>query len=294
MITKYIIPLFAILGFVSALKVVASGASHPPTPLPVAAPVTSPFAAQVSGAGMVESSSENISVGTPLSGIVKVVAVQPGDRVKQGDLLFALDDSALQAQLVAKKAALEVARANANRAHVDYNQADSELKRAQGLAKGGATSKQDFDTARFALDRASAVLAQSQAQIRAAESEMAVVQTEILRSATRAQIDGEILQVNIRPGEYALAGNIAQPLILMGLSGALNLRVDIDEHDAWRVKADARGMAYLKGNRDIYSSLKFVRFEPYVIPKKSLTGSSSERVDTRVLQVIYRIESTLR
>jgi hypothetical protein len=35
--------------------------------------------------------------------------------------------------------------------------------------------------------------------------------------------------------------------------------------------------------------LEFVRFEPYVIPKKSLTGDSIERVDTRVLQVIYRI-----
>jgi hypothetical protein len=35
--------------------------------------------------------------------------------------------------------------------------------------------------------------------------------------------------------------------------------------------------------------LEFVRFEPYVIPKKSLTGDSTERVDTRVLQLIYRI-----
>jgi hypothetical protein len=33
--------------------------------------------------------------------------------------------------------------------------------------------------------------------------------------------------------------------------------------------------------------LKFVRVEPYVIPKKSLTGDSTERVDTRVLQVLY-------
>jgi hypothetical protein len=33
-----------------------------------------------------------------------------------------------------------------------------------------------------------------------------------------------------------------------------------------------------------------VRFEPFVVPKKSLTGDSTERVDTRVLQVIYRIE----
>ena len=38
-------------------------------------------------------------------------------------------------------------------------------------------------------------------------------------------------------------------------------------------------------------ALEFVRFEPYVIPKKSLTGDSTERVDTRVLQVIYRVKN---
>ena len=36
--------------------------------------------------------------------------------------------------------------------------------------------------------------------------------------------------------------------------------------------------------------LKFVRFEPLVVPKQSLTGASTERVDTRVLQAVYRIQ----
>ena len=34
----------------------------------------------------------------------------------------------------------------------------------------------------------------------------------------------------------------------------------------------------------------FDRVEPYVVPKKSLTGDNTERVDTRVLQVIYRVD----
>ena len=37
--------------------------------------------------------------------------------------------------------------------------------------------------------------------------------------------------------------------------------------------------------------MKFVRVEPFVIPKHSLTGESTERVDTRVLQVIYAIDT---
>jgi hypothetical protein len=36
--------------------------------------------------------------------------------------------------------------------------------------------------------------------------------------------------------------------------------------------------------------LEFVRVEPFVVPKKSLTGDNTERVDTRVLQVIYECD----
>ena len=47
----------------------------------------------------------------------------------------------------------------------------------------------------------------------------------------------------------------------------------------------------MKGNKDLSTPLNFVSVEPYVIPKRSLTGDSSERVDTRVLQVIYAFDA---
>jgi hypothetical protein len=56
------------------------------------------------------------------------------------------------------------------------------------------------------------------------------------------------------------------------------------------VREEAMAVGYLRGNKAINASLKFVRFEPYVIPKVSLTGESTERVDTRVLQAIYSFE----
>jgi HlyD family secretion protein len=66
--------------------------------------------------------------------------------------------------------------------------------------------------------------------------------------------------------------------------------VDVDEHEAWRVRPDAKAMGHIRGNPDLKSELQFVRFEPFVVPKKSLTGDSTERVDTRVLQIIYKVE----
>jgi hypothetical protein len=76
--------------------------------------------------------------------------------------------------------------------------------------------------------------------------------------------------------------------MIMGTVDPLHVRVDIDEHDAWRVRGGSKAVAFVRGNKDISTTLEFVRFEPYVVPKRSLTGESTERVDTRVLQVLYR------
>jgi HlyD family secretion protein len=56
------------------------------------------------------------------------------------------------------------------------------------------------------------------------------------------------------------------------------------------VRPEAKAAAAVRGGADLKTLLTFVRFEPFVLPKKSLTGDSTERVDTRVLQIIYRIE----
>ncbi len=69
----------------------------------------------------------------------------------------------------------------------------------------------------------------------------------------------------------------------------MNVRVDVDENDAWRVREGTPALGYLRGNNQVSLPLRFVRFEPYVIPKVSLTGAPGERVDTRVMQVIYSI-----
>ena len=66
-------------------------------------------------------------------------------------------------------------------------------------------------------------------------------------------------------------------------------RVDLDEQDIARFGPAARATASVRGDGKRALPLEFVRVEPYAIPKKSLTGDNAERVDTRVLQVIYAI-----
>ena len=95
----------------------------------------------------------------------------------------------------------------------------------------------------------------------------------------------------IRKGEYASAGPLSQSLMLIGNIDTLHVRVDIDENDAWRMKPNAQAEGSIRGNRSLKTQLKFVRIEPYIVPKRSLTGDSNERVDTRVLQAIYAFDS---
>ena len=89
-----------------------------------------------------------------------------------------------------------------------------------------------------------------------------------------------------------MAGGGNAPYLVLGQTQPLHVRVDVDEQDAWRVSPEAQAMAQVRGDASRSAKLTFVRLEPLVVPKQSLTGAAAERVDTRVLQLIYRIEPT--
>lgn len=102
-------------------------------------------------------------------------------------------------------------------------------------------------------------------------------------------VEFRVLQVNVRPGEYVGTAP-GQAIIVLGAVGKLHVRVDVDENDIARFKPGIKGTATPRGEPQTRFPLSFVRVEPYVIPKKSLTGGNTERVDTRVLQVIYALD----
>src|SRR3989304_153486 len=110
MFRKYLLPVIAIAGLVFAIWTVKQGAKPVIAAKPVADPARSPFANKISGAGIVEASTRNISIGSHVRGIVAKVFVSVGKKVKAGDPLFALDNRKQQADLAGKEAALNEAR----------------------------------------------------------------------------------------------------------------------------------------------------------------------------------------
>lgn len=277
MIRKYLLPVLAVIGVALAVNTVLHGNRPAPTAPSVTQPAKAPFASYVAGAGMVEASTENIAVGTPVSGIVTAIYVKWGDRVKAGDPLFKIDDRDLQAQLLP-------AGARVKEAEVNHAMAKSRLALAERVPDKRAISVEELTNRRSAVAIGEAALGLAKAQVQQ-------LNMEIERRTVRALVAGQILQIKTHLGEFASGGVVNPPLMLLGKDEPrLHVRVDIDENDAWRLRPGAPAVAFVRGNPELKTLLQFVRIEPYVVPKVSLTGQTTERTDTRVVQVIYSFE----
>lgn len=172
-------------------------------------------------------------------------------------------------------AQLEVADARVEEAEANLAKSENLLKVGQGLTSGSSISAVDLANRRFDVGTAEVAVTVAKAQADQIDVDI------------EAPVDGRVLQINTHPGKFAQSGMVSPPLMLFGDDSRLYLRVDVDETDAWRVQPTAPAMAYVPGNPQLKTPLRFERIELYVVPQTSLTGASTERTDTRVLQVIY-------
>jgi RND family efflux transporter MFP subunit len=281
----------ALLGVLTILLVVRLQAERkmPPASDPPLPPAPKPYAQSVSATGILEALSDNVAIGVPQAGLVTEVKVKVNDVVKSGDLLFRLDDRDLRAQELTTRARLEVARANLTVSQAQLAKLESQLARLSSVNDERAVSRDDLENRRQDVAVAAAQLAAAQANVAATDSELKSIALLSDRLTVRAPRDGTVLQVNIRAGEYAATAP-KNPAMMIGETGRLQVRADVDEQNATRIRPGQRGHASLKGDPAVTFPLEFVRVEPYVIPKVSLTGAGTERVDTRVLQVIFALK----
>lgn len=260
----------------------------PPAGDPPLPPAPKPYAQAVSATGILEALSENVAIGVPLPGLVSVVKVKVNDTVKTGDVLFMLDDRDLRSQELSTKAKLEVARAKIAVSEAELAKTKARLVRFSAVTDPRAVSRDDLENLAQDVAVAEARLTAARAELAAIESELKSLALLIERLAVRAPRDGTVIQVNIRAGEYA-STMPKNPAMIVGETQRLQVRADVDEQNATRIRPGQKGRASLKGDPSVSFPLEFVRVEPYIIPKVSLTGAGTERVDTRVLQVIFSL-----
>ena len=158
-------------------------------------------------------SPEEVALMPRVSGVIDQITFKEGDDVKQGDLLFQLDDrpfaavvASLEAQILSAKAAL--------------NQAKSEAKRAIRLTERNAISTEQAQARTSTLHQREAQLAALQAQLTSA-------QLDLEFTAIRSPIDGVISRANITRGNNVLAGQSVLTSIVS--NNEMYAYFDIDE-----------------------------------------------------------------
>ncbi|BDY12304.1 efflux RND transporter periplasmic adaptor subunit [Hydrogenimonas cancrithermarum] len=236
-----------------------------------------PFASFVAGTGIVEASSTNISVGSPVSGIVEKLYVKPGSLVRRGEPLFKLDDRKLRAKLPLLESEVTAAKSEMKK-YRDIFEIDEKLYREAP----GTISQKDYEISRNNYRHAMDLWKKAKANLK-------VLKDEIALYTVMSPIKGRVLQCRMREGTYMQASGGIPPLLILG-SRDLHLRVEVDEYEAWRIKAKAKAVAFVRGHPDMKLTLKYLYTEPLIVPKSIIQERPTERTDTRVLQVIYRFE----
>jgi len=222
----------------------------------------------------------------------------------------------LQAQALTLRARLEASQALEQQSISAEANAKREVDRAQSIGGTNVLSEEEIDTRRLNWEIAISKRLENSARVREAKASLDLVagqprapSLEVQRAAimqAKANLErartnlelrtitapkrGKVLSVKIREGEFVPASILPNPLITLGDVDMLHLRVDIDESEIPRFHPAAAAEASLRGRPDVKVKIEYVRTEPLVIPKRSLTGTVSERVDTRVLQVIYMVD----
>jgi ABC exporter DevB family membrane fusion protein len=284
----------------------------------------------IAGPGRVEPYSEDIKIGSELSGRLKSVSVEEGDVIHRGQVLAELENADYRAQVesaranvVAKQAVLrkvvngarrqerDEAWSSVNEAKAVMENAQSELHRRQELFSAGVVSREELDRygreADVAKAKYEAAVQQhalvddhareedrslAEADLKLAEAQLEEAQARYEKTFIRSPIDGSVLRKHHRSGEsVSNSSTVPDPILTIGDRQTLRVRVDVDETDVSKVRVGQK--AYVTA--DAFGKQKFwghvVRVGQQLGPKNVRTDEPTEKVDTKILETLVELDS---
>jgi HlyD family secretion protein len=287
----------------------------------------------IAGPGRVEPSSEDIKIGSELSGRLKTVNVEEGDSIHRGQVLAELENADYRAQVesaranvVAKEAALRKvingarhqeraeAWSSVNEAKAVVEDAKSELHRRQELFAAGVVSREELDRysreADVAKAKYDAAVQQhalvddrareedqslAEADLKLAHAQLEEAQAVYEKTFIRSSIDGTVLRKHHRAGEsVSNSATSPDPILTIGDRKTLRVRVDVDETDVSKVSVGQH--AYVTA--DAFGKQKFwghvVRVGQQLGPKNVHTDEPTEKVDTKILETLVELDGGAR
>lgn len=193
----------------------------------------------VSATGNLQPTNE-VDVGSELSGTVEKVFVDDNDRVRNGEVLAQLDLSKLQDAVEKSRANLASASSGVLRARATTAEARANLARFKQVAElsgGKVPSRSEMSTAEANVLRAEADEAGAQASVAQAKANLRSDETNLDKASIRSPIDGVVLTREVEPGQTVAASFQAPVLFKLAEDLAkMELQVDVDEADVGQVK----------------------------------------------------------
>lgn len=311
----------------TASLVVASRRTHEATAENTAPARNTPR--MIAGPGRVEPSSEDIKIGSELSGRLKVVNAEEGDAIHRGQVLAELENADYRAQVesaranvIAKQAVLRKVVNGARRQERDeawssvseakavMENAKSELRRRQELFSAGVVSREELERyareADVAQAKYEAAVQQhalvddrareedqslAEADLKLAQAQLDEAQARYDKTFIRSPIDGTVLRKHHRSGEsVSNSSTVPDPVLTIGDRKTLRVRVDVDETDVSKVNVGQK--AYVTA--DAFGQRKFwghvVRVGQQLGPKNVRTDEPTEKVDTKILETLVELD----
>ena len=283
----------------------------------------------VAGSGSIEPVSQSIELSADLSGRLKTVNVEEGEVIHKGQVLAQLENGDYVAQVASAAAEVQEkeailrkvmngaqgrersqALASQHAAEAVMKNAEGNLKRRQELFDAGVISREEFeryakeynvakDQYEESADQYSLIngnpreedIAIAQANVELAKARLADAQARYEKTIITSPIDGIVLRLHRQAGESVSAASAnSDPILTIGDTRQLRVRVDIDETDVAKVEVSQR--AYIKA--DAFGDEKFwgrvVEVGELLGPKTARTDEPTERVDRKFLQALVELQ----
>lgn len=278
----------------------------------------------VFGAGVIIPKGEEIDIKATEDRKVIKIFVKEGEKIHQGDPLIQLYDKELKAQVLAKEASLSkskielerlqslprpedlaVQKALYSQARIESDEATRQFNIAQELFDKSMLSRGEYDQKKYSADVAHSKLEHAKTELDkmqagawkpdldAAKSDVAyqtanleAIKNQLNETLITAPADATVLKINVQVGEAALT-NRSDPLMILGDLEECYVEISVDQNEISRLDFNQEATAFFRGIHNQPIALYFVRKKPLVVPKKNLTSASNERVDTKVVQLVY-------
>ncbi len=220
-----------------------------------------------------------VFIAAPLAGWVTTVKVQRGDWVKNGDLLFALDDPAQIAARDSALATIAQAQGQMGQARANLDLAQKQLTRQEGLLHASATSKQAYDMANSSYDSAAAQVSQIEAAENQARATLANATYQLSQRQVVSRTTGRVQDVYFRQGEYAPA---MTPVVSVLPPQNVYVRFFVPENQFSKIHLGEKVKISCDGCGDIVATISFIAAQEEFTPPVIFSIGSREKLVFKV------------